>query len=163
MLVLRLLTMPSTSALDALLFSAEVDWGGASNPLLAALPEKEQADVLSHNADVLAQSFPSCRPDVLKPLILQTARRGYSLNPGLVLTNSWAVGAAFRMPGGQVLGAISIAAIDSRMGPDRQAELGAALLEETAKIEARLAKAFALQNSSALAPNRHFSSAGSKG
>ena len=30
---------------DALLFSAEVDWGGASNPLLAALPEKAGFDL----------------------------------------------------------------------------------------------------------------------
>ena len=66
------------------------------------------------------------------------------MNPGLVLKNSWAVGVALHQPGGRVVGALSIAAIDSRMDPARQSELGAALKREAARIETRLAKAFAL-------------------
>lgn len=117
--------------------------GAGSLAILAALPEEERVEILGRNKDLLVRTFPGCSPEALTPLIHQATQVGYSLNPGLVLTNSWAVGAAFRMPGGRVAGAISIAAIDSRMGPERQAELGAALLRETAKIETRMIKAFA--------------------
>ncbi|MEY8096876.1 IclR family transcriptional regulator [Falsihalocynthiibacter sp. S25ZX9] len=137
--------------------------GAGSLAILAALPAEERAEILSRNTDILAQNFPDCSPQALKPLINQAIERGYSLNPGLVLTSSWAVGAAFKMPGGRVAGAISIAAIDSRMGPERQAELGAALLLETAKIEARMAKTFALSKSTDLPRHRTQFSAAAKG
>ena len=118
--------------------------GAGSLAMLAALPDSESAEMLTRNAAVLERDFPACAPARLEPLVADTRARGYSLNPGLVLQNSWAVGVALRQPGGRVIGAISIAAIDSRMGPDRQAELGAELKREARKIEARLAKALAL-------------------
>jgi len=118
--------------------------GAGSLAILSALPEQEQADILNRNSDILLEKFPGFSPEALRPLIAQAKERGYSLNPGLVLANSWGVGAAFRMPDGRVAGALSIAAIDSRMGPERQAELGAALIEETTKLEARIAKVFGL-------------------
>ncbi|MFX8984403.1 hypothetical protein ABTN17_20745, partial [Acinetobacter baumannii] len=43
---------------------------------------------------------------------------------------------------GRVAGAFSIAAIDSRMAPARQAEIGALLGEEAARMEAALADLF---------------------
>lgn len=118
--------------------------GAGSLAILAALPETERAEILGRNTDLLIRDFPGCRPEVLMPLIAQAAQQGYSVNPGLVLTNSWGVGAAFRLPDGRVAGALSIAAIDSRMAPERQAELGAALRGETARIEARMEQRFAL-------------------
>ncbi|MET4104501.1 DNA-binding IclR family transcriptional regulator [Roseovarius sp. MBR-78] len=120
--------------------------GAGSLAMLAALPEDERFDVLARNRALLARDFPACEPAQLEPLIAQAHERGFSLNPGLVLKNSWAVGVALRQPGGRVLGAISIAAIDSRMGAERQLELGAALLREAVRVETRLAKAFALPN-----------------
>jgi DNA-binding IclR family transcriptional regulator len=118
--------------------------GAGSLAMLAGLPEAERTEVLDRNEELLAASFPACNRTALIPHIQRAQEMGYSLNPGLVLTNSWAVGAAFKMPGGRVSGAISIAAIDSRMGPERQAELGAMLLAEVAEIETRMVKAFAL-------------------
>lgn len=118
--------------------------GAGSLAMLAALPDDECADVLARNAAQLKHDFPDCAPDRLQPLIVETRARGYSVNPGLVLKNSWAVGVALRQPCGKVAGAISIAAIDSRMDPARQVELGTTLQREAAKIESRLAKVFAL-------------------
>ncbi|MBB3995607.1 DNA-binding IclR family transcriptional regulator [Sulfitobacter undariae] len=128
--------------------------GAGSLAMLAALPAAERAEVLGRNADVLGDGFPDCTPEALAPHIDEAAVRGYALNPGLVLTNSWAVGAAFRTPDGNVAGAISIAAIDSRMGPDRQLELGAALRLEMEKIEKRIEQTFALPASAGLAQGR---------
>ncbi len=118
--------------------------GAGSLAILAALSDDDCAEALARNAAQLERDFPDCAPDRLKPLIAETRARGYSVNPGLVLKNSWAVGVALHQPGGRVVGALSIAAIDSRMDPARQAELGAALTREAARIETRLAKAFAL-------------------
>lgn len=118
--------------------------GAGSLAMLAALSPTERADALTENETALAESFPNCSADMLDEHIHRAIERGYSLNPGLVLTNSWAIGAAFRLPGGAVAGAISIAAIDSRMDADRQVALGTALTIETAKIEARIATKFAL-------------------
>jgi DNA-binding IclR family transcriptional regulator len=128
--------------------------GAGSLAMLAALPEDERFDVLARNRALLARDFPACEPAQLEPLIAQAHERGFSLNPGLVLKNSWAVGVALRQPGGRVLGAISIAAIDSRMGAERQLELGAALLREAVRVETRLAKAFALPNARKPSPPR---------
>lgn len=125
--------------------------GAGSLAILAALPAQDRIEILARNKQALSQHFPGCNAKALTPLIHEATQRGYAVNPGLVLTNSWAVGAAFRIPGARAAGAISIAAIDSRMGPERQAELGAALLQETAKIEARIAKAFALSDATYLA------------
>ena len=50
------------------------------------------------------------------------------------------VGMAIRSPAGEVLGAITIAAIDRRLGPDRQESLAVLLGREVARIEARLVR-----------------------
>ena len=65
-----------------------------------------------------------------------------SLNPGRLVASSWGMGRAFRYPDGRVAGALSIAAIDSRMTPHRQAELAALLAREGARMEALLAPMF---------------------
>lgn len=125
--------------------------GAGSLAILAALDGQEQAEILNRNREILHANFPGFSPEALAPLIAQATERGYSVNPGLLLTNSWGVGAAFHLPDGRVAGALSIAAIDSRMGPDRQATLGAALLEEIARLEARIANVFSLPASKTLA------------
>ena len=47
---------------------------------------------------------------------------------------------AIRSPGGEILGALTIAAIESRMTAARQPELSAALLKETSRLESVLAR-----------------------
>jgi DNA-binding IclR family transcriptional regulator len=74
--------------------------------------------------------------------LAKTRERGYSLNPGRLVASSWGVGAAFRYPDGRVAGAFSLAAIDSRMQPERQRDLARHLTEEVGRMELLLATMF---------------------
>ena len=65
--------------------------------------------------------------------------QGFALNPGRIVTNSWGIGVAVRYPDGRIAGALSIAAIESRMQPPRQEELAALLRQEARQVEARIA------------------------
>src|SRR5690606_10577778 len=69
--------------------------------------------------------------------------RGYSLNPGLIVANSWGIGVAICSPDGRPVGALSIAAIDSRMQEPRQRELAGHLFHEVRQVEEKLARMFA--------------------
>ena len=58
------------------------------------------------------------------------------------MASSWGVGVPLRFPDGRVAGALSMAAIDSRMQPARQQELAALLHAEARAVEARIARLF---------------------
>lgn len=119
--------------------------GAGAMAILAALPAPERAEVLAAITPLLAEGYPGYTPEVVAGCIAEAQARGWALNPGLYLPNSWAIGMAVRAPGfegapGEVLGALSIAAIDSRLGPERQEALAALLRREVARIEDRLTR-----------------------
>lgn len=117
--------------------------GAGSLAMLAALTDQEIEAVLAANAQVVASQYPMVGEDDLRHGIERTRQAGYSLNPGLILANSWGVGVAIRNPDGSVAGALSIAAIDSRMQPERQPELAKLLREEAVRIETRIGEMMA--------------------
>lgn len=117
--------------------------GAGSLAMLAALRDDEIETVLAANADHITQNYPTITMEGLRRDVAQAQANGYSLNPGLILPNSWGVGVAIRNPDGSVAGALSIAAIDSRMRPERQPELAHILREEAGRIEARMAEMLA--------------------
>ncbi|GJD49688.1 hypothetical protein OPKNFCMD_2421 [Methylobacterium crusticola] len=112
--------------------------GAGSLALLAALPDAEVEEVLTANADILDERYPSYAGAVLGALVRETRAQGYALNPGMLLPGSWGIGVAIRGQDGRPIGALSIAAIDSRMGEERQRELMHLLRREAAWIEARM-------------------------
>ena len=116
--------------------------GGGALAMLAALGDAEVERVLAANAATLAADYPAYSLHLLREHVALTRRRGYSLNPGLVVPNSWAIGLAVRSPDGRVAGALSIAAIDARMGEARQQELARYLSQEVARVEAGLTARF---------------------
>ncbi|MEK1885997.1 MAG: IclR family transcriptional regulator [Phyllobacterium sp.] len=113
--------------------------GAGSLALLAALDDDEIDVALCANEPELLSEYPQLVPSQIRADIATTRERGFSLNPGRILPNSWGVGLAIRHPDGKPAGALSIAAIDSRMQPDRQLELAALMRREAWKIESRLA------------------------
>ena len=116
--------------------------GAGSLAMLAALLDDDVDRIIAANAAVLLERYPGFAPEALRADIAETRLRGFSLNPGRLVASSWGVGCAFRYPDGRVAGAFSIAAIDSRMEPARQAELSALLGREAARMEALLAQMF---------------------
>jgi DNA-binding IclR family transcriptional regulator len=114
--------------------------GAGSLALLSALPDQEVEEVLATNADVLAEKYPNHPPSVLRSLVQETRVNGYALNPGLLLPSSWGVGVPIRGVDGRPIGALSIAAIESRLSEARQREIASLLMKEATWIEMRLSE-----------------------
>ena len=112
--------------------------GAGSLALLAALSDAEIDQILDVNADVLTGKYEAFSGPTLRRLVQETRQRGYALNPGMLLTGSWGIGVAIRGEAGKPIGALSIAAIEGRLGENRQRELAQILRREARSIETRL-------------------------
>ncbi|MBE0691859.1 MAG: IclR family transcriptional regulator [Aquamicrobium sp.] len=121
--------------------------GAGSLAMLAALPDEDIEAILAANAAVLAEKYPMLPPERIRLDVALTRQKGFALNPGRIFANSWGIGVALRTPEGGVAGALSIAAIDSRMQDARQVELAASLLQEARLVEGKLAQMFAARRS----------------
>ncbi|GAW34792.1 HTH-type transcriptional repressor AllR [Roseovarius sp. A-2] len=114
--------------------------GAGSLAMLSALPDAEVEMVLSDNAERMASDYPNYDAELLRSDVATTRARGFALNPGRIVPGSWGVGVVLRRPDGSVAGAMSIAAIESRMLPPRDTELATLLAREAREIEVRLAR-----------------------
>jgi DNA-binding IclR family transcriptional regulator len=95
--------------------------------------------VLERNAPMRAERYPRCTDATIVALVRDTRDRGYSLQPGLVFEDSWAVAAVVYDPNDAPVAAISIAALRSRLGPARSAALGNRLMQASAELTRLLA------------------------
>lgn len=116
--------------------------GAASLAMLAALADEEVETVLEANAEILLQRYPMLPAERIRQDVARTRNAGYALNPGLIYANSWGVGVAIITAEGRPAGALSVAAIDSRLQPQRQTEIAGHLKEEARRIEARLGQIY---------------------
>ena len=107
--------------------------------MLAALPDAEMNAVIEANLEVYSEHYPKLTQSWLRELIAETREKGWAVNPGIFHVGSWAIGVVVRGLGGEVKGALSIGAIESRLGPDRQLELSALLKTEARRLEAHFA------------------------
>lgn len=115
--------------------------GAGSLAMLAALPETEAEAVMTSNHGELTSNYPRLPPETLRAHLAQTQATGIALNPGLIFEDSWGLGVALRGQKGQLVGAVSLAAIESRMKEPRRSELAQKLQAEARLIETRLATA----------------------
>lgn len=109
--------------------------GGGSQAMLAALADADAARCLDHNMVEISRVFPHYTRQGLEGLIRLGRKNGYSVNPGMVLAGSWGIGVAVRSPSGTVVGALSIATVESRMNPEREAHLYHLLRKEADGLE----------------------------
>ena len=114
--------------------------GAGAMAMLAALSDEDLQEAKTENAAILAERYPNYTEATIDAHVAATRERGYALNPGLYLANSWGIGVALHAPTGDVLGSLSIAALDFRLTPERQPELAALLKREAAKVEFKLKK-----------------------
>ena len=115
--------------------------GGGGIAMLAAMDDNEIEQCLEANAEECAAHFPNDQREDHRPRIAECRALGYGINRGSVVAGSWGIGAAVRDCHGRVLGSLSVAAIESRMQPDRQRELGPRLVKEAQALEAKIRKA----------------------
>ncbi|MCB5202236.1 IclR family transcriptional regulator [Neorhizobium sp. T786] len=119
--------------------------GAGSLAMLAVLADAEVNAILQRVEGVIATDYPAYSRDIIWQDVIRTRELGYALNPGRVVSSSWGVGMAILFPDGRLAGALSIAAIDSRMGEKRQTELATLLREEVDRIQAKFKGLFQSQ------------------
>lgn len=106
--------------------------------ILSFLPDREREAYLSR-ARLAARHGRQHGPAALRAQVEATRERGYAVNPGLIVTGSWGLGAAVFDAHGEPRWALSINGIESRLAPPRQEELGQLLLREAHQLGARMA------------------------
>lgn len=114
--------------------------GAGSLAMLAALPDSEVNEVIAANRCALTDRYPLLNPDSLHVQVARTRETGIAVNPGLIFEDSWGLGMALHGPEGQLVGAVSIAAVASRMKAPRRAELEQKLKDTARAIESRLTR-----------------------
>ena len=123
--------------------------GAGGIALLAAMPPAEAEAALARLTPALTARFGGPIDGLLAD-VAQARARGWAVNPGRVVPGSWGIGCALRWPDGRPAAALSLAAIESRLTPDRQATIAAAMLAEATRIEASLSAHFAPDPAGAL-------------
>lgn len=109
--------------------------GGLAN--LAALDAEEAEELIAANAERTG-TYPGLDAAVLRAAVEETRRRGYSVHRNRAMPGVLAIGLVLRTPSGAPVASISIAAIESRMTPQRQEELIALMRSEARMLEGQL-------------------------
>ncbi|WP_246161946.1 IclR family transcriptional regulator [Aeromicrobium ginsengisoli] len=95
---------------------------------LAMMPDREVLDYLDR-VDLASDWGQShSRPELMARLH-ETRRKGYAVNPGLVVEGSWGMAAAVFDDNGQPAWALTLTGVATRFQPGRQKELGRLLLD----------------------------------
>ncbi|MBW6437146.1 IclR family transcriptional regulator [Actinoplanes hulinensis] len=87
----------------------------------------------------LEEAAPHIGTPELAKRVAATRRRGYAVNPGLIVPGSWGVGAVVFDRTGAPAWALSLTGVESRFNGDRTAQLGALLLEAAHTLTRRIA------------------------
>lgn len=109
--------------------------GAGSQAMLSALSDEEVKTCIEQNIDDILRTYPNYDRAVLMRLVREGRAKGYSVNRGLVLIGSWGIGVAVRNDCGDVVGALSIATVESRLGPERELQLYERLRKEADSLE----------------------------
>jgi DNA-binding IclR family transcriptional regulator len=110
--------------------------GAAGMAVLAFLGEEDREAALNAIAPRL-QEWPGHTVDLLRKRIGAARSRGYALNDGQIMSAMWAVGVPICDGAGQVVAALSVAAITERLQGDRLDEIVAMLRVEADAIARR--------------------------
>lgn len=97
--------------------------------ILAFMTDRERSAYLERS-DLVDRYGAEHSPERLEERIRLTRKLGYAVNPGLIVTGSWGLGAAVFDSHGEPAWALSITGIEARLAPPRQQELGDLLLRE---------------------------------
>ncbi|WP_110208158.1 IclR family transcriptional regulator [Nocardioides daejeonensis] len=106
--------------------------------ILAHLSDREVDDYLV-GADLSTGYGPQHGRDRVREHIAATRRRGYSVNPGLVVQGSWGMAAAVFDREGNPSGALSLTGVEHRFHAERRPELGALLMRQAHELTKALA------------------------
>lgn len=109
--------------------------GAAAIGLLAAYPLERARRIFEQNRRRY-QSVKWTTPDDVWHEVLQTPKRGYTVVRGHMVDEATAVAVAFLDQAGEPVAAIGVSATNSRMMPERRAEIAALIKAEVAALGA---------------------------
>lgn len=110
--------------------------GAGSLALLVALPDDEVDEALAVNEALINERYPTATMDEIRRQVAEArARGGIAINRGWVMSGSWGIGLAVKDAAGRLLGALSIAAVQSRMSPERLEELSVMLRQSARRLQ----------------------------
>ncbi|MCY0388981.1 IclR family transcriptional regulator [Robbsia sp. Bb-Pol-6] len=112
--------------------------GAGSLAMLAALEDDEVERCMEANHECLAKHYAHFPMKSIRAAVALTRRLGYSVNEGMVVEGSWGLGASVHSSRGDVVGALTIAAVESRLPESRQRELGKVLVDAAKTLEGHL-------------------------
>ncbi|PWK48295.1 IclR family transcriptional regulator [Actinoplanes xinjiangensis] len=108
--------------------------------ILAYLPVPDAEDYVRSRAGELTAAYGGQHERAaLSRRVAATRKRGYAVNPGLVVPGSWGVGAVVFDRAGAPAWALSLTGVESRFNGDRTARLGTLLLEAAHALTRRIA------------------------
>lgn len=107
--------------------------------MLSALPDSEMEAVIAGNMETYREHYPMLSESLLRDLIRDTRSRGWALNPGIFHSGAWAIAVVVRGMSGEVVGSLSIGAVEGRLSAARQPEIVALLRAEAKRLEASFA------------------------
>jgi DNA-binding IclR family transcriptional regulator len=105
--------------------------GAGGLAILCALPPAEANDVIAANSHRYSK-FANFNVDFLRAAVTEGRERGYSFLDSAVTPGLAAVGVAF--PAEDPVAAISVAAISSRLGPARRAEVAREIQQQVRRV-----------------------------
>ena len=105
--------------------------------ILSFLPESTVESYLA-SANLFAEYGEGHDPDSVRARIRETRTLGYAVNPGLIVSGSWGMGAAVFDPSDQPAWALSLTGIAPRFAPERRPDLGRLLLHHAHELSKKL-------------------------
>jgi len=112
--------------------------GGGGLAILCALSAEECDRILSANAPKLSEKFSRYNEQKVRSVVTRAKRTGFVLSDVVEVPGIRTLAMPVRMPGGDVVGAISISAMAQRFEPKRLDELIAAMKVAVSAIEGEL-------------------------
>jgi DNA-binding IclR family transcriptional regulator len=107
--------------------------------ILASLPDAEIDAVVDSNLDYYASHYPMLTEDLLREMLAEARWRGVAINRGVFHRGAWAIAIPIRGLSGEVMGALSVGAVEDRLGETRQPDIIRYLKVEAKKLETRIA------------------------
>lgn len=108
--------------------------GAAGQALLSFLPEQQREEIIAANAPRYLKYY-GIKSDEVRSCIKQTRQRKYALSVHRVTPDSIGVGAPIFNAKGEVIAAISMAGITSRMTKERCQEIAQLIKSEIAAVD----------------------------
>jgi len=109
--------------------------GAGGTAILAAMNDQEIERCIATNQACCEEHYPGNLPQQMLDRIQECREKGYAINRGSVVDESWALAAMVRDRSGSPIAAVVIAAVQSRLQPVREAKFGPLLLKEAASLE----------------------------